>query len=133
MSGEYQSSWKDYLSSAFERIKRVSSARLLIMLIVFISVSVLGAGIFERHHSEAFDSSFNVFYWLIVTSTTTGYGDITPVTFPGKALNIIVMSPGLVFIEAARAQSKSPDEKSGWRCGKHTIEAIMRISILRRN
>ncbi len=86
------------MSSIEEHILKTSSARLLVILGILIICAALGVSIFERHHSRGFDSIFNVIYWLIVTSTTTGYGDITPNTLFGKALNIAVMSLSLVFM-----------------------------------
>ena len=36
-------------------------------------------------------------YWVITTSTTTGYGDITPQSIPEQVLANIYMILGLVF------------------------------------
>jgi voltage-gated potassium channel len=98
MSDGSKGSLKDLLSSIFEGMLKVSPARLLIIMGVLIILAALGVGLFERHHSREFDSVFNVFYWLIVTSTTTGYGDIIPITNIGKGLNIILMLLSLVFV-----------------------------------
>lgn len=54
--------------------------------------------------------------WLsFATATTTGYGDITPVTGPGKALSVLLMLMGLamfamytaLFAEAILASKKA--------------------------
>ena len=36
-------------------------------------------------------------WWSFATATTTGYGDITPVTDAGKILSIILMLAGLAL------------------------------------
>lgn len=89
---------EDFISGIGERILRISSTRLLFILGIFIFVAAFGVSLFERRYSEDFDSFFNVLYWLVVTATTTGYGDITPTTVFGKALNLAVMSLSLVFM-----------------------------------
>lgn len=45
-----------------------------------------------------FDNIPNSIYWAIVTMTTVGYGDITPITGPGKFLSACVMLIGYTII-----------------------------------
>lgn len=40
-------------------------------------------------------SLFDSLYWAITTTTTVGYGDISPVTLEGKIVSIIVMLSGI--------------------------------------
>ena len=39
---------------------------------------------------------FTALYWVVMTMTTTGYGDIYPVTSMGRMFTIIVMVTGSV-------------------------------------
>ena len=38
-----------------------------------------------------FDTLFNAFWWSVVTFTTVGYGDVSPVSHLGKTLSILIM------------------------------------------
>ena len=49
--------------------------------------------VIEGEHS-GFDSIPRAVYWAIVTLTTVGYGDITPVTPLGQLVESIVMPLG---------------------------------------
>jgi voltage-gated potassium channel len=61
-------------------------------------------------------------YWAIITLTTVGYGDITPVTALGKALASIIMITGYSIIAVPTGiitaeLSRKPKAKSGAEIG----------------
>ena len=74
------------------------------LFILFIAVSfvTLIGGIviyvFEAHINHKIANLFDAFYWALVTITTVGYGDITPITPEGKALTMILIVFGVGFI-----------------------------------
>ncbi len=73
----------------------------LILWIVTISVIVY---IYEYNAGNAkFHSIFEALYWGIVTISTVGYGDITPVTKEGKFLASTLISGGIVLVSALTA------------------------------
>ena len=47
--------------------------------------------IFGGDEPNGLDTFFHTFWWSIVTFTTVGYGDVSPVTHLGKFLTIIIM------------------------------------------
>ena len=47
---------------------------------------------------SSFDSIPTAFWFVVVTLTTTGYGDIVPTTFIGKLLAIPIMMVGVLLI-----------------------------------
>ncbi len=74
----------------------------VLMMIILIFASV---GIYTFEHAvqpEAFGSIPSAMWWAIVTLTTVGYGDVTPVTVEGKifATVITVAGVGLVSLPA---------------------------------
>ncbi len=74
---------------------------LLILLIAVSFVTIIGGVViyvFEAHINQKIDNLFDAFYWSLVTITTVGYGDITPLTPEGKALTMVLIVFGVGFI-----------------------------------
>jgi len=73
----------------------------LVLWIVTISLTVY---IYEYNAgNKAFHSLFEALYWGIVTISTVGYGDITPITREGKFLASLLISGGIVLVSALTA------------------------------
>lgn len=92
----------DYLSesASMARAMLASLRKIIIFLsILIVLVMILGTIMYvvERHEG-AFTSIPQSIYWAIVTITTVGYGDITPVTVIGKFVSSIIMLLGYSII-----------------------------------
>lgn len=79
------------------------SVRKIIVFFFFVVILVISIGtlmyILEGSQPKTqFDNIPNSIYWAVVTMTTVGYGDITPVTPFGKFLSAIVMLIGYTII-----------------------------------
>ncbi len=80
---------------------------LLIKSPVFILLTILGNSmigifslifyLFESEKNTKIHSYLDALWWGMSTATTTGYGDITPVTVEGKILGIILMLTGVAL------------------------------------
>jgi hypothetical protein len=67
-------------------------SRLKIFLIIFFGVIALGTiGMMTLEKKSLIDS----FYFVIVTMATVGYGDVYPVTTPGKILALFIIVTGV--------------------------------------
>lgn len=81
---------------------RLSSPKILVFfLFVLILVTAIGTLMYMVEGSlpnSSFDNIPNSIYWAIVTLTTVGYGDITPLTSTGRFLSAIVMLIGYTII-----------------------------------
>jgi voltage-gated potassium channel len=86
--------------AGLQRVIRDSRHALLSVLIGFCIVLVVSASLaylIERTaQPHAFGSMPAALWWAITTLTTTGYGDVTPVTPLGRMLGGIVMVSGIL-------------------------------------
>ncbi len=80
---------------------RRSMPKILVFLsFVLVLVTIIGSLMYliEGPVNPGFDSIPHSIYWAIVTLTTVGYGDITPLTSLGQFLSAIVMLIGYAII-----------------------------------
>lgn len=69
---------------------------ILAIILIYAEMFLLLEGEFNVRHGDF----FTALYWVIITMTTVGYGDIYPVTFLGKLFSIIVILTGIVILFA---------------------------------
>ena len=85
------------LTALRESSKKIAVFFLFVVILV-ISIGTLMYMIEGVHPGSQFDNIPNSIYWAIVTMTTVGYGDITPVTGLGRFLSACVMLIGYTII-----------------------------------
>jgi voltage-gated potassium channel len=77
----------------------LESGPLFSVLVIFLMVLFLGSVavyLFERDVQPAtFGNVPAALWWAVVTLTTTGYGDVVPITLPGRMVAALVMISGL--------------------------------------
>jgi len=81
------------------RVLVLESGPLLSVLVIFLLVLFVGSVavyFFERDvQPTTFGSVPAALWWAVVTLTTTGYGDVVPITLPGRLVAAMVMISGL--------------------------------------
>jgi voltage-gated potassium channel len=85
----------------------ISELRSLLLSPFFYFLTLLGNGFIficgflfyhlERDVNPGVHKYLDAIWWSYTTATTTGYGNITPVTDAGKILSIILMITGLAL------------------------------------
>lgn len=115
---------------------RASLTKITVFLsVVLMMVVVMGAVMYVVEGRESgYTSIPKSVYWAIVTLTTVGFGDITPVTPLGQFLasclmitgyGIIAVPTGIVSVELANAERLSTSTRVCPNCHKegHTLQA----------
>jgi len=80
---------------------KASTPKIVVFLVAVISLTfILGTFmyLFEANQNSGFADIPTSIYWAIVTLTTVGYGDITPITLMGKIMASIIMILGYGII-----------------------------------
>ena len=114
-------------------LKKIS----IFMMVVLGLVIILGSVMYlVEQGRNGFDSIPDSIYWAIVTITTVGYGDISPVTSLGKFIasiimligyGIIAVPTGIITTEMAMAErSRKQGHETCPGCGKegHDQDAV---------
>ena len=93
-----------------EKVKRITFLELwevmnsnntltfFLIVIGLLALSAVGAFIFEAGRNEDFVSFWDTIWWTVVTITTVGYGDKSPVTIGGKLVGILIMALGVATV-----------------------------------
>jgi voltage-gated potassium channel len=73
----------------------------VVMFIFVISLAVFSA---ERHAPNATITNYgDALWWAMETISTVGYGDMVPVTVPGRIFAVMLMLGGMVIVGATTA------------------------------
>lgn len=68
-----------------------------ILAIIFIYAGIIFQ-VEQRYHPETFQTFLDAAYFAVVTMTTVGYGDITPVSDAGRVFTILMILTGIALI-----------------------------------
>jgi voltage-gated potassium channel len=68
------------------------------MTIVIVSLGAIGIFAVEREQNANIKSLADALWWAVVTTTTVGYGDVSPVTGEGRLIAVGLMVVGIGFI-----------------------------------
>jgi voltage-gated potassium channel len=82
--------------------RRAFGARKFHLVALFAAVTVVlgaaGVFVFERGENRTIQSFGDALWWAIVTATTVGYGDVSPVTIEGRLIAVTLMLVGIGVI-----------------------------------
>ncbi len=78
--------------------KKFELLTLLFLLIFIMFTAGIAIYILEAGINPHINSLFDGIYWAIVTISTVGYGDISPVTVVGRSISILIIVSGIAMI-----------------------------------
>ena len=87
---------RDLVFSLVRSSRKIAIFLFFMLVLTFFLGSVMY--VIEYDHNPSFSSIPQSIYWAIVTITTVGYGDISPVTPLGKVLASFIMILGYAII-----------------------------------
>lgn len=92
-----------YTKSIHQFINVLSNKKfelLTLLFLVFFLVATSGIAIYviEEQYNKSINSLFDSFYWALITISTVGYGDISPVTKEGRVISMLVILSGIAMI-----------------------------------
>lgn len=87
-------------SRLLKALRRSMMKIVVFMLFVYLAAVILGAIVYsiEGPYNEQLNSIPQGIYWAVVTLTTVGYGDVTPITPAGRFISIVIMILGYSII-----------------------------------
>jgi voltage-gated potassium channel len=86
------------LGDFWERLNTNNTFLIFLIIGTVLSLSVVGAYLFEYGINEGFKSLWDTVWWTVVTITTVGYGDRFPVTVGGRVFGILIMCMGVATV-----------------------------------
>lgn len=86
----------------FHRFSSEDSIALVRVLFTLFTIIFISAGlIYQTEHlqnPETFRTFFDAFYFSVVTMTTVGFGDVTPISDTGRLITVIMILTGVTLI-----------------------------------
>jgi len=81
--------------------KKFELLTLLFLLFFIVMTAGIAIYVLEEQHNPNIETLFDALYWALVTISTVGYGDISPVTPEGRTISILVIISGIAMISFA--------------------------------
>ena len=88
-------------------LKKYKNNQLIKVIITILLIWTSGAMVISMIEPGAFNKISNSLWWAIVTMTTVGYGDMAPITIPGRILAVFIMLTGIVLVAIVTATISS--------------------------
>ena len=93
----YNSALSDLIEAIREERRSFIAAGYIFVVMFIIASSLIYFAEHQKHPTH-FNSIPDSMYWALITLTTVGYGDVTPVTALGKLISVISAMGGVIVV-----------------------------------
>lgn len=93
----YSTALEDLFSAIWQERRSFAAASYLLLLALILTSSIMFYAESE-YQPDKFSSIPNAMYWALITLTTVGYGDVSPVTSVGKVVSIFTAFLGVSIV-----------------------------------
>jgi voltage-gated potassium channel len=93
----YNSALSDLIEAIREERRSFIAAGYIFVVMFIIASSLIYFAEHQKHPTH-FNSIPDSMYWALITLTTVGYGDVTPITALGKLISVISAMGGVVVV-----------------------------------
>jgi len=123
---------KDSFTSLFRTLHRERVFILVLALVVILLVGAIGFTLVEPSEGPWYDRFGRAVWWGLVTLTTVGYGDVVPVTLPGRVVGVGLMVIGFISLSLVTATVASVfiERKFRQERGLEAVKATQQILLL---
>ena len=78
--------------------KKFELFTLLFLLLFIVSTAGIAIYVLEEKANDNINSLFDALYWALITISSVGYGDISPVTDGGRVVAMLIIVAGIAMI-----------------------------------
>ena len=71
---------------------------MLVVIVLIMVAALLMYSIESAAQPNSFDNAFDGMWWAVNTLSTIGYGDIVPITIPGRCLSMVITLFGIMLV-----------------------------------
>jgi len=86
---------RDWLEDFVFNVTSSDFFKIVVIFVIIIGLSVTGVFFLEGKKNQQFTTYFDTLWYTIVTLSTVGYGDKTPITVEGKLIGILIILFGV--------------------------------------
>ncbi len=86
------------IGRVLKRRRHEITASVLVIVLLIVVSSVIMYQIENPAQPDKFNSLFSGIYWAVTTVTGTGYGDLVPITVPGRLVGSMIMFLSVILV-----------------------------------